>query len=230
MKRVLSLCLVLAGAACSAENATMIEIQGRAAPDSVPSCKFAPGGEFVLGTGVLDVGMTTSPMYQLVVYVKNNLADPKATSPEASTQDRAWQAKVARVRIDPQSFVDAFGPNPPLPATQLGNVVPLSGQSIDPAGGTGVLAVEAVSGSLGAQLAALVAANEVKTIVLGVTLEGKTLGGSYVNTGEWIYPVKLCSGCIRDATPTSCPTGQALTPTNCFSSYQDSPPACASSS
>ena len=87
MKRMVAVYFVLLGAAC-ADNASMIEIQGRAAPDDVTTCGFKPGGEFLLGAGLLDVS-ATYPNYELVVYVKNNLADPQVTIPESLTSAKS---------------------------------------------------------------------------------------------------------------------------------------------
>jgi hypothetical protein len=223
MKRTVVLCVVLLGAAC-ADNASMIEIQGRAAPDDITTCGFKPGGEFLLGPGLLDVS-AANPNFELVVYVKNNLADPKSTNPESLTSARVWRGFAAKVRVDPKSYTDAFGPNPPLPVTQLSNVNPLDGQAVQPAGGTSALAVEAISGSLGTQLRTLVDPTQITTVVLGITLEGRLSGDqSEVDTAEWFFPVKLCNGCLQAPL---CPSGQVLKGTNCFSSHQDSAPICA---
>ncbi len=222
MKRALLVCLLLVG--CTAGNAS-VEIQKRVQPDAVTTCKFSPDNDTFLGSGVLDVSQAAMPSYQMVLTVRNNMTDTLAASPSSLAQARAWQPYIARVQVNPKSFIDEFGPNPPLPAVQYGVATPTNGASIDPAGGTATVAVEAVPGALGSQLAMLVPAGQPsKTIVLALTLEGKTLEGMYVDSSEFTFPLVVCSGCL--AAPT-CATGQVLTPTNCFSPYQDSAPVCA---
>lgn len=225
MKRALPISLLLLAAACGVDNGTSVEVDGRAAPDSATTCAFKAGGEFQLGPGVLDLAQVPQPVYSLVVYVRNNMADPKLTTPESVTAARAWNGYAAHVRVDPKSYVDAFGPNPPLPVTSLQTTTPLDGQSVQPAGGTSALHVEAVSGTLGAQLGALLGGGPIRTLVLGIKLEGQTNEGQYIETAEWFFPLKICSGCL--AAPT-CAADQVLKATNCFSSYQDSAPICAS--
>jgi hypothetical protein len=224
MKRITTVCLLLTVAAC-ADNRSLIEIDGRAAPSDATACTFTPGGKNLLGPGLLDVA-SPLPAYSLVVYVTNNLADPGSLSPGSLTAAKAWTANAARVRINPSGFVDTFNPNPKLVAFQGENVVPLDGQTVQPAGGAVAQFVEAVSGPLGAQLAPLVAPGDLSRIVLGISLQGHTLDGARLETNEWYFPIDVCNGCLVSAAPTTCPTGQVLAQTNCFGPSQDSPPAC----
>lgn len=238
MKRTLFLSTLLLVAGC-ADNRASIEITGRAAPSDTSSCKFAPGGQNIMGPGLLDVASSSQPSYSLVVYITNNLANPAVALPAVIGQvptviatSKAWSASAARVRVNPSGYTSAFGPNPAPLAYQGENVVPLDGQAIQPGGGASTQFVEAVTGPLGAQIAGLVPANQTYRVVLGITLQGQTGDGEYLDTGEWYFPLDVCNGCLVSQVPASCPTGEVLTRSNCFAaapSYdsQDSPPTCA---
>ena len=230
MNRAIALSVLLASAAC-VDNRSSIEIDGRAEPSDPTTCTFAPGGLKASAPGLLDVGSSAQPSYSLVVYMINNLSNPATASPPIIGQvptvvasSKAWTANAAKVRINPSSYTSSFAPNPALLAFQGENSVPLDGQTIQPGGGASTQFVEAVSGPLGAELAPLVAPGEVKRIVLGITLQGRTLDGAGLDTAEWYFPVDVCNGCL--VAPTTCPTGQTLTATNCFGPGQDSAPVC----
>jgi hypothetical protein len=235
MKRIL-LTVALALAAC-ADNRTSIEITGRAAPDGVPSCKFSSGGDEILGPGTLDVNFP-SRTYSTVLYVTNNLADPTTAVPEATTASKAWRATAARVRVNPQDYVDKFGASPALLSFQGENTIPLDGTTTAPAGGQSAQFVDVISSSLGAQLAtAAAAAGQTRRVVLGITLQGLTLDGARVDTGEWFFPVDVCTGClvpgaasgVNFATdPPSCTDAtKTFSAGNCFGVGQDTVPTCA---
>lgn len=235
-RRILLSVLVLA-AGC-ADNHASIEIDGRAAPSDTTSCRFAPGGQNLLGPGLLDVGSSMAPSYSMVLYVKNNLSKPTSSTttvtgqiPMVTDASKAWSANAAQVRVNPSGFVGPYAPNPALIDFQSENTIPLDGQTVQPGGGTSTQYVEAVSGALGALLTSKVAAGELKRMVLGITLQGRTGDGAFVDTAEWYFPVDVCNGCLVAQTPT-CATGEVLTKSNCFAtapSYnnQDTPPVCA---
>lgn len=221
MKRTALLAL-LAVTAC-VDNRSSIEIGGPLAPDGVPSCKFSPSNLSPLMAGVLDVGASALPTYVVVVKVTNNLTDPAAVSSEGFSPAKDWTADAARVRVNPKEYLDRYAPNPTLLAFQADNVTPLTGQTVTKAGGSAALAVVAVSGALGAQLATAVAAGDARQVVLGISLQGHTADGAYLETSDWYYPITVCRGCL--AAP-ACAAGQVLVPQSCFGAGQDLPPVC----
>lgn len=240
MKRLIALSLLLAPAAC-VDNRSSIEIDGRAAPTDLTTCKFAPGGDVLSGAGLLDVGVSM-PTYDLEVYLKNDLSNPATAStpvigqiPTVISSTKAWTANAAKVRVNPSGYVDTFGPNPSLLQFNGENVTPLDGQTIQPGGGTAVQLVEAISGPLGAQLTSLVAPGDLRRIVLGISLQGRTLDGASLDTSEWYFPLDLCNGCLTcpagqvpsSAGCVACPTGQVPTAQSCFGFGQDSAAICA---
>jgi hypothetical protein len=222
MKRT-AVVLLLAVAAC-VDNRSSIEIGGRLSPDSATSCKFAPGNPYFLGPGVLDVAVSAQPTYQLVVKVTNNLVNPSSVSDEGFDPAKDWTAEAARVTVNPPDYVDRYGPSPALLPFQAQNVTPLDGQTTTKAGGASAQFLTAISGPLGAQLAGLVGAGTSGQIVLGISLQGHTKDGAYLQTGDWYFPVTVCSGCL--APPATCAAGETVVETSCFG-VQDTAPVCA---
>jgi hypothetical protein len=213
--------LALLLSSCVSSAASEIQITSRAAPSDPKTCKFAAGGESFLGPGVLDVGVG-SLTYGLAVYVTNNLADPHSTIPESLTSTKAWTAVAAKVRVNPADYVDQFGASPPLLTISDENVIPLDG-STTLVGGSSVQFVDAVSRPLGAKIAAALGTGAPRSVVLGITLQGHTADGARLDSGEWFFPVTICSGCL--VTPT-CATGTTLVPGSCFGPGQDSGGSC----
>jgi hypothetical protein len=221
MKRTLLVpTLALLLAAC-VENRSSIEILDRAAPSDPKTCKFAAGGESLMGPGVLDVG-SDSLTYGLAVYVTNNLADPHTTTPESLTSSKAWTAISAKVRLNPKEYVDQFGASPPLLAIGDENVIPLDGTTIE-VGGSGVQSVDAVSRPLGAIIASALIGDTSRGVVLGITLQGRTADGARLDSGEWYFPLTVCRGCL--VAPT-CTGTQTLVAGSCFGVGQDSGGVC----
>jgi hypothetical protein len=224
MKRIL-LAIVVLAAAC-ADNRTSIEITGRAAQSDPKSCTFDPSGKNLLGPGTLDVSFGNMT-YSTVLYVTNNIADPVTSVPEATTASKAWRASAARVRVNPQDYLDRFGASPALLPFQGENTLPLDGQTTPPAGGKTAQLVDVISRSLGAQIgAAQAAAGDTRRVVLGITLEGLTLDGARVDSGEWYFPVDVCNGCLQPASATCADPAQVLVAGNCFGFGQDTVPSC----
>jgi hypothetical protein len=229
MNRALALLLVLAGG-CSA-NASLIEIGGPVVPTDDVACTFAPTGADLLPPGVLDVAGAAPalPSYRQVLRVTNNLPDPGSITAGSPPASKAWTANVARVRVNPAEYLDRFAPNPAVLTDAAGRIVrgenrnPLSSSPVQPAGGSRTQLVDLVSGPLGEQLGQNVAPGEIRRVVLGITLLGTTSDGASLDTTEWFFPLDLCKGCL--AAPT-CAAGQVLVPTNCFSGFQDTAPAC----
>jgi hypothetical protein len=206
-KKILLL-LALSLGACRAQNRSSIVILGRAAPSSTTECKYGAGGEFLMGPGVLDVGAAYSNFlsYELPLYVNNELSDPSATSDTAVSAAKTWRPDVAKVRVNPPNWV------------KDNNTIPANGKS--------VLLVSAVSQQLGqeiqkAQLSA--PAGSTNRIVLGISLQGHTMDGEFLESGEWYYPVDVCVGCL--AIP-ACPADRPALQFSCGGPGQDASPTC----
>lgn len=229
-KLLLLLALALAG--CRAQNRSSIVILGRAAPSSPTECKYAAGGEFQMGPGVLDVGAAYSGFlrYELPLYVNNELSDPAATSDTAVSAAKTWRPDVAKVRVNPPNWVKDNNPSPALLPFSAENAIPLDGQTI-PVNGKSVLLVSAVSQELGLAIQQVAPVGQLSRVVLGISVQGHTMDGEFLESGEWYYSVDVCVGCLQCVGCTTtgtlpiCPAGQVAA-SSCGGPGQDSATAC----
>jgi len=226
MNRRLLLAAALAAAVGCAENRTTIEIRGHAFPSSTDNgCAFAAGSDLQLGNGRLDIAYTGlggygpigQPTYSAAIYIANTGTDPTVsdTTPGTTPSAASWRGVAARIRVNPSDYTDRYPPGPSL--VPLGGSIrlPLPGQTIRP-GSESVEVVELIDPTLAAALVAATPVGQLFRIVVGVTLEGETLGGKRVDSGEWFYGIDVCRGC----SPLVC-SDPAKTLSSCFGGWQD---------
>ena len=205
MKRSTLLAAAALTLAACVDNRSSIEILGRAVPSDPKACTYAPGGTYQLGNGVYDV--TLGGQYSVVLYVQNNLVDPKTLNANDATSGNSWSVQAARVRLNPSDYVGAYAPSPALASITGEAVLPAATSPIvAPAGGQATIYTGLLSDALVTALQGVPAGGQV---VLGVTLQGKTGDGAHLESGEWIFPLRVCSGC---ATAPTCATGTTLQP------------------
>lgn len=214
--------LALSLGACRADNRSSIVVLGRAAPSSDTDCTYAPGGEFQLGAGTLDVGPAYAQFlrYQLAVYVDNQLSDPTDASSATLASSKAWRPDAAKVRVNPSNYVKDTRLSPGLLALSAENTIPMDGQVIQ-VGGSSVQVVDAISHELGLAIQGAATAGTVQRMVLGISLQGHTLDGNFLETAEWYYPVDVCVGCLP------VPACAGVLAFTCGGPGQDAPPVCA---
>lgn len=197
-RRILAVAVLAAAAtqACKS-NRVSIEIRGRAFPSDVTKCSFTGTGDFQLGNGVLDVGGTTRN-YIAALYVRNNTDDPSTTTPGSDAAAKAWRPSAMKVRVNPSDYTNAYPPVPDLLPIQVSNRLPVSGNLIQPGGGQNVVVGEILSQQIGDRLAITpgVSSQQGGRIVVGITIEGETLDGASVDTGEWYFPIDVCTNCL----------------------------------
>jgi len=194
---------------CGADNRSSIEITGRAAPSSAKDCTFSPGGDVILGNGgTYDVALAgTYPQFDLALYVQNNLVDPNTISPGATTASKGWSLESVRVRVNPTDYTGRYQPSPALAAISGESTFPAAASSsIAPGGGKGTIVTGLITDGLMAQLQAGAGAGG--TVVLGVTLLGRTNDGARLDSSEWPFPLFVCNGCV--SVPTTCDTSKTL--------------------
>jgi hypothetical protein len=214
MNRTILLAAMLAAAAGCRDNRTSIEVRGRAFPSDFTKCTYSASGDFLLGAGSLDVASGTTPHnYVVALYVQNNTADPSTLTPGSDTAAKAWRPSAVKVRINPSDYLSAFPPSPDLLPVELANRIPVTGNVVEPGGGQQVVVGEIISPQILSRLAVATPASAGGRIVVGVTIEGETLDGAILDTGEWFFPINLCVGCrsggCADPTKTlsCCPGG-----------------------
>jgi len=216
--------IALAAVVGCADNRTTIEIRGHAFPvDTADGCTFRPESQFQLGNGILDVqyalgyGGAGAPTYGAVLYVTNHGNNPTTaeTTPGSTVSGSSWRALAARVRVNPSDYTSSFPPSPALIPLRSSIRVPLDGLTTRP-GQESTQFVQIVDPALGALIAAATVAGPPRMLVVGVTLEGETLDGTRVDSGEWFYGIEVCRGCQ----PTAC-VDPAKTLSSCFGRWQD---------
>ena len=198
---------------CGADNRSSIEINGRAFPSDAKTCEFSGGsGKVIFGNGTYDVALGGA--FGIALYVQNNLVDPNTIAPGSTTQSKDWSVESARIRVNPKEFTDRYKPSPGLaaiPSTET--VLPIATSStIAAAGGQGTVVMSILTDGLLAALQGGVGAGG--TVVLGITLQGRTNDGARLDSSEWPFPLDLCVGCLSGI-PT-CPTGSTLATNQCL--------------
>jgi hypothetical protein len=219
MMRKTAFVVLFAAAAC-ADNHPSVEIDGRAAPSDVTTCLFAAGGQFLLGPGLLDVGVKTS--YEGHFYIRNNISDPSASDPNTVKSAKAWHGDAVKVRINPSDYVSRIQPSPALANFSGELVMPVATNTVAPETAD-VVSMDLLAPGVGGQIANLVGAGQTLRIVLGITLEGETLDGQRIQTNEFFYPVDVCRGCLAEPV---CPAGTTLTAQTCDGAGQDRASIC----
>jgi hypothetical protein len=145
------------------------------------TCTFTPNpSQTIIESGALDDSLALS--FQAVFLVGNQLvAQGDPTVPRTETS--YFNVQGATVRI-----TAADG----TPVTSYTN---LQGSSIPPAsGGTpgyGLVGIEIVNEATVAKFK-----NSGVTLITYTTIFGRTLGGQYIESNEFEFPVTLCTGCL----------------------------------
>jgi hypothetical protein len=218
-------------AACGQDSRSSVWVQGRAASSSDTECAYAPGGEFQLGEGVLDVGPEYSAFlrYELPLYLRNDMQLPVGAGQSASGND--FLVENIRVRVNPSSYTSRYNPNPPLldfatvggPPARAS--VAHSGPPVAAGGGESATVIEAIPSDLGFVLQQAVAAagGGLHQIVLGISIEGRTNDGTEIEVEEYFYPIQLCQGCLPVPT---CTPPAVVTFVGCGVPGQDVAPVC----
>jgi len=215
--------IALAAVVGCADNRTTVEIRGHAFPvDTANGCSFRPESQLQLGNGSLDVAYgggyagAGGPTYGAVLYITNHSNDPTTadTTPGSTVSGSSWRALAARVRVNPSDYTSNYPPNPGLIPLRTTIRVPLDGQTTRP-GAESTQFVQIVDPTLAALIAAATAAGPPQMLVVGVTLEGETLDGTRVDSGEWFYGIEVCRGCRA----TACTGTKVLG--SCFGAWQD---------
>lgn len=148
-------------------------------------CTYAANpSQIFLSRGVLDVGFGRQE-YDAVFLLANQLvAQSNPSQAQTETSDINVQGAIVRV-------TDAAG-------NQLANYTTLTSGTVYAAiGGTpGYAVVSATAVSQQALAAAGSVQNGSKTLVSYLKFFGHTLGGDYIESNEFEFPVDVCNGCL----------------------------------
>jgi len=211
-QHVLAALALAAVMGCGAENRSSIEIVGRALPSDLKACEFSGTvGKVIFGNGIYDLALGGTA-YGIALYVQNNLVDPNSIAPGATTQTKDWSVESVRVRLNPKEYTDRYKPSPALAALSGESVLPVAtSATIGVGGGQGTIIMSILTDGL---LTELQAGGAGGTVVLGITLQGRTGDGARLDSSEWPFPLDICVGCLS-GTPT-CGTGTTLVTNQCL--------------
>lgn len=184
---------LLALVGCAPSNPS-VDIEGIAAPTD--DCGFMPSEAFsathLLDTSPAALAVRGGIQYVAALQVANRIRNGGNYVYPLMADPNVWIASEAEVElrgVDGQALGDLG-----LPARYR---VPVSGAAISSAGGVdepgrGIVLAEVIPAVYGDALT-----DRTGTIVVAVRLTGTTTGDSTQQTGEYAFPLTLCSGCLR---------------------------------
>ncbi len=183
------------------DNEQSIFIQQVSAPPEGGSCTITTDAQgLFLGNGTLDVAFRVT--YEATLLVGNQLAERGSRQQVRTESNRVAMEGSEVFAVDNGTGEVVFGPN----------TVPGSG-FIDPSAGTdpsyGLLGTVLFLGSASSGLVAQLRSGQLAgaSITSHVRVFGHTLGGTSVESGEFLFPITLCNGCLvtfpTDATDTT---------------------------
>ncbi len=188
-KSALMMCSVLLGmtgvSGCADDNVSLF-VRGPVPPmASMGSCTFDPSGDLQFD-GTFDVGSTFPRRtgYKLGLAVQNQL-QARATSGRA--EPNGIHITRAEIRLED------IGGNLILPAYSVptAGYVPPGADATNP--GQGIVTVEVIPVSV---IPALAGVGDGATVVSYIRLFGETNGTIDIETGDYVWPISLCNGCL----------------------------------
>jgi hypothetical protein len=195
-------------------NDSTIFIQDVLAPQEVSNgaaCTFTSATtQAVLSSGVLDLVFTN---HYDPTYLLGNQLVAEANSSQLMTETSTVTIQGAVVRLT-DSQGHAF-PNTPYTRLAAGTIYPANGgvPSYAPVTVTSVIDSD-VAAAVGMGSAALLGQGGYVRVITYVKFFGNTLGGKYVESDEFEFPVDVCQGCLIEFTPQdinpTCPAPNCL--------------------
>lgn len=211
--------LMVALSGCEDRNVSLqilqMEVDGRC------SLEATGGAQAIRGLSEGRVDLVTSSSYGVFPRVQNNMLDVtevqnfRTQDGRIDTHDVVLSSATVRyTTLDPISVE--------FPETRD---LPISGTiQVD---GTAVLGLTVFTPAMIAELrqadeflrpnaqGEVVAIRHSVLFQLGITLNGRTIDGTTVNSNEFIFPVRVCNGCLIEYPPEAVDTTQAVP--NCLS-------------
>lgn len=165
-----------------AENRSSLYIESVMYIDpSGSECVADPSGDTAfLSTGVLDLAMRQN--YTAPLVVANQLY-PVGNGARLRTETSRIQIESADVTVEP--ITGSGGGSYRIPFAAVVNA------GDDDPGKTGVFVELVPAGVIEGE----------GQYILRVKLNGRTLGGTPIQSGEWLYPLEACDGCLRGCPP-----------------------------
>ena len=189
----------LAAPGC-ADNDSMLFVEGVLAVEATDCVAKAESGALMRAAGTLDLSLRKG--YRAAFLVGSQLTQ-RGSREQLRTETARLVLKGADITLQDAYARDlALGGNP-NPFSTIGSGF------VNPAGGTdpglGVIFVDVIPATLVDSVAAAVQGSGL--VLAKVKVFGETLGGQKIESGEYLYPIQICSGCLVSY-PTSTNTGQ----------------------
>jgi len=209
LTRPFALAAALSGLAGCAPSNPAVQIEGILPLDAV--CVATPGEVFALqprldtsassrdatvqaGPGATPTAIRPAGIqYIAIMQVANAITNTAARYPLMANPN-SWQAEEAEVEL---RGIDGLPLNlPGLPSRFRVPTVGFVASGTGSESGRGVVPVEVIPSVYGDALA-----GQTGTILVATKLTGSTAGGSTQTTGEYVFPLQLCDGCLFRCTP-----------------------------
>ena len=206
------------------ENDKSLVIIHNVVPDE--SCIYKIDPEYIRTRGFLDLnhpffGTPSEPVYYFFPQIHNYMCTNLNTSCNCELDAMAVQLRKATISYEwliGRESLTTYGHGTLLGLEEGEFDIYLSGTvaAADDSGKPGqfVTHLRLIPPNVGAQLAAL--STDAEEFVLGVhiKIKGTTLGGTDIESNEFVYPIEFCWGCLTatcpDGTYPACQPGQDL--------------------
>lgn len=179
-----------------ADNNSMLFIQGVLVTEASDCVAKPESGALVRAAGTLDASLRSG--YRAALLVGSQLTQ-RGSREQLRTETARLMLKGADIRLQDAYGRDLNLGDNPNPFSTIGTGF------VNPAGGTdpglGVIFVDVIPAAL---MASVTSALQGSGLVLAkIKAFGETLGNEKVESGEFEYPIQICSGCLIDYPGTS---------------------------
>ena len=172
------------------ENESSVFIMGVLAVET-SSCVAKPErGATMRAAGTLDTALAGGSGYRAALMVGNQLT-PRGSREQLRTETARVRLQGAEVTLTDSS--DALLPLPINPFSTVGTGL------VDPAAGTepglGAIFVDVIPASISQAVSNALPKRD-GIVIARIRVFGTTLGNQPVESGEYVYPIHVCSGCL----------------------------------
>jgi hypothetical protein len=171
------------------ENESMLFVIGVLATETT-NCVAKPESEATrYFSGVLDIALAGNRGYSAALMVGSQLT-------QRGSRDQL-RTETARLRLEGAVVRLTDSQDNPLAISRSDFTVVGTG-IVDPSAGTepglGAVSIEAIPGSLSHEVAAALGGDGI--VIARMRVFGTTLGGQEIESGEYEFPIHVCSGCL----------------------------------
>ncbi|MCB9617245.1 MAG: hypothetical protein H6722_32845 [Sandaracinus sp.] len=200
---------LLALVGCVDDNVSVF-VSGNLAPSIDEStCSYDPTSTALQSQGTLDVAFAGT--FELHPAIQSQLQQRGRSGRPEPNGIYITRAEVTLEGLD--GLAIDFGGLPNPFSVPMSVYVPPASSPTSPGSATGTIV--AIPADYTVSLP--VAPGTTTTVVASVRLVGKTLGDIDIETGDWVYPIEVCNGCLLTCMPdpevelVTCNPGQDLT-------------------